>query len=143
LEEAELLAKSKEGRAELEEKYKVEALANMKKHAGNKAYTASEYNTAIHKFTEAITITPENHLLYSNRCMAYMQLKDWQNALHDANKCTDLAPDFAKGHFRKGVVLTEMKKKKEAVESLTKARDLDPKDIEIQQALQKATELTE
>jgi len=111
LEEAELLAKSKEGRAELEEKYKVEAQANMKKHAGNKAFSNGDYPTAIKRFTEAIEITPENHLLYSNRSMAYIQLKDWEDALQDAIKCTELAADFAKGHFRKGIILTELKKK--------------------------------
>jgi len=141
LEEAELLAKSKEGRAELEEKYKVEAQANMKKHAGNKAFSNGDFPTALKRFTEAIEITPENHLLYSNRCMTYIQLKDWENALNDANKCTELAGDFAKGHFRKGVVLTELKRKDDALAALTKARDLDPKDNEIQQAMEKANQL--
>jgi len=141
LEEAEFLAKSKEGRAELEEKYKVEAQANIKKHAGSKAFTNGDYGIAILRFTEALAITPENHLLYSNRAMTYIQIKDWENALHDANKCTELAPDFAKGHYRKGIVLTELKKKPEAIDALTKARDLDPKDVEIQQALDKAAML--
>jgi len=141
LEEAELLAKSKEGRAELEEKYKVEAQANMKKHAGNKAFSNGDYPTAIKRFTEAIEITPENHLLYSNRSMAYIQLKDWEDALQDAIKCTELAADFAKGHFRKGIILTELKKKDDAIIALTKARDLDPKDPEILQALEQAKQL--
>jgi len=44
--------------------------------------------------------------------MAYIQLKDWEDALQDAIKCTELAADFAKGHFRKGIILTELKKKK-------------------------------
>jgi len=143
LEEAEMLAKSKEGRAEMEEKHKLDAQANMKKYAGNKAFAHGDFPTAAEKFTEALAITPTNHLLFSNRCMAYIQLRQWENALDDANKCTELAPDFAKGFFRKGIVLTEMKKKKEAIESLIKARDLDPKDSEILQALDKANNLAE
>lgn len=53
-------------------------------------------------FTEAIEIDPENHILYSNRSAAYASKKDYEHALEDAEKTTQLKPDWAKGWGRKG-----------------------------------------
>jgi stress-induced-phosphoprotein 1 len=57
------------------------------------------------KFTEAIALTPENHILYSNRSAAYASKKDWENALTDAKKTTELKPDWPKGWGRQGTAL--------------------------------------
>lgn len=57
------------------------------------------------KFTQAIAIQPENHILYSNRSAAYASKKDWNNALSDAEKTTTIKPDWAKGWGRKGAAL--------------------------------------
>lgn len=57
------------------------------------------------KFTEAIEIEPENHILYSNRSAAYASKKDYENALTDASKVTEIKPDWAKGWGRKGAAM--------------------------------------
>ena len=57
------------------------------------------------KFSQAIELDPSNHVLYSNRSGAYASLKDWQKALEDANKVTEIKPDWAKGWGRKGTAL--------------------------------------
>lgn len=57
------------------------------------------------KFSEAIAIEPENHVLYSNRSGAYASLKNFQKALEDANKTTELKADWVKGWGRKGAAL--------------------------------------
>ena len=57
------------------------------------------------KFTEAIALDPNNHVLYSNRSGAYASLKDFDKALEDANKTTEIKPDWAKGWGRKGTAL--------------------------------------
>ena len=44
-------------------------------------------------------------MLYSNRSGAYASLRDWENALADANKTTEIKPDWAKGWGRKGTAL--------------------------------------
>lgn len=55
------------------------------------------------KFTQAIAIEPENHILYSNRSAVYSAQSEYQNALEDAEKATSIKPDWSKGHLRKGV----------------------------------------
>lgn len=57
------------------------------------------------KFTQAIAIQPENHILYSNRSAAHASKRDWDNALSDATKTTELKPDWGKGWGRKGAAL--------------------------------------
>ena len=47
-------------------------------------------------------------MLYSNRSGAYASLKDFDKALEDANKTTEIKPDWAKGWGRKGAALHGM-----------------------------------
>ena len=54
------------------------------------------------KFSQAIELDPSNHVLYSNRSGAFASLKQYEEALDDANKTTELKPDWAKGWGRKG-----------------------------------------
>ncbi|TVY24065.1 Heat shock protein sti1-like protein [Lachnellula hyalina] len=77
-------------------------MADELKALGNKAIAEKNFDEAIEKFTEAIEIEPTNHILYSNRSAAFASKKDYQNALNDANKVTEIKPDWAKGWGRKG-----------------------------------------
>ena len=69
--------------------------------------TRAELKLKIHseKFTQAIEIEPTNHVLYSNRSGAYASLKNFDKALEDAEKTTEIKPDWAKGWGRKGSAL--------------------------------------
>ena len=67
------------------------------------AHTVS--NIYREKFSQAIELEPTNHVLYSNRSGAYASLKNFDKALEDANKTTELKPDWAKGWGRKGAAL--------------------------------------
>jgi len=123
--------KSKEGKAQQDEKNKIEAASNLKKMAGNRAFTEGKFPLAISLYSEAIQINPENHLLYSNLCAAYQEVKEWDNALEDAEKCIQLDASFPKGYFRKGQILAKLDRIDEAIKALYEARDLAPKDQEI------------
>jgi len=136
-----IVGKSKEGKAEQEEKNKIEAASNLKKNAGNRAFTQGKYEQSIQHYTEAIQLLPDSHVLYSNRSAAYFQLKNWDKALEDAEKCISLDSQFPKGHFRKGQILMELNKKDEALASLRGARDLAPKDEEILATIAKCEKL--
>ncbi|GAD96261.1 heat shock protein STI1 [Paecilomyces variotii No. 5] len=77
-------------------------MADALKAEGNKAFSAKDYATAAEKFTKAIEIEPENHILYSNRSAVYAAQSEYQKALEDANKATDIKADWSKGWLRKG-----------------------------------------
>ncbi|KAJ5730938.1 Heat shock chaperonin-binding [Penicillium malachiteum] len=77
-------------------------MADALKAEGNKAFSAKDYPTAIEKFTQAIEIEPENHILFSNRSAVYSAQAEYQKALDDAEKAITIKPDWSKGHARKG-----------------------------------------
>ncbi|KAJ9370731.1 hypothetical protein DTO282E5_4491 [Paecilomyces variotii] len=77
-------------------------MADALKAEGNKAFSAKDYATAVEKFTQAIEIEPQNHILYSNRSAVYAAQSEYQKALEDANKATEIKADWSKGWVRKG-----------------------------------------
>ena len=99
----------------------VHGMADTLKAEGNKAFAEKKFDEAMcvhqlflycylltgssEKFTQAIEIEPQNHVLYSNRSGAYASKKEFDQALEDANKTTEIKPDWAKGWSRKGSAL--------------------------------------
>lgn len=80
-------------------------MADALKAEGNKLFAEKKFAESVDKFTQAIELDPTNHVLYSNRSGAYASLKDWQKALDDASKVTEIKPDWSKGWGRKGTAL--------------------------------------
>lgn len=102
-------------------------MAEALKAEGNKAFAEKKFDEAMYvtdfsclvcclllccfltrssdKFTQAIELEPQNHVLYSNRSGAYASKKEFDKALEDANKTTQIKPDWAKGWGRKGSAL--------------------------------------
>lgn len=63
---------------------------------GNAAFSAGRFEEAVSCFSEAITLSPQDHVLYSNRSGAYASLGKYELALKDASQCISLKPDWAK-----------------------------------------------
>lgn len=101
-------------------------MADGLKAEGNKLFAAKDFKGAVEKFSEAIAIEPTNHVLYSNRSGAYASLKQFHQALEDANKTIELKPDWAKGWGRKGAALHGTGDLVAAVEAYEEALKLDP-----------------
>jgi len=66
------------------------------KDEGNKEFSAGNYPKAVELFSRAIECDPTNHVFYSNRSGAYAGLKDFKNALADAEKTISINPSWAK-----------------------------------------------
>ncbi len=50
----------------------------------------------------------KSHVLYSNRCTAYIALEQYEKAMEDADECVRLQPSWAKGYLRRGSVYFRM-----------------------------------
>ena len=101
------------------------------KNKGNAAFSAGDYKTSIDFFSQAIQLDPNNHILYSNRSDrsskkiliklrgltqfflflfvesrsgSYASLKDFENALKDAEKCISLKSEWAKVKKQKIII---------------------------------------
>lgn len=87
------------------------------------------------KFGEAIEADPSNHVLYSNRSGAYASLKQWDKALEDATKTTELKPDWSKGWGRKGAALHGTGDLVGAVDAYEQALKLDENNAQAKSGL--------
>ncbi|KAK6462972.1 hypothetical protein DFJ63DRAFT_99715 [Scheffersomyces coipomensis] len=101
--------------------------ADEYKAQGNKHFAAKEFDQAIEFFTKAIEAseTP-NHVLYSNRSGSYLSLKNFKNALEDAEECVKINGTWAKGYNRVAAAHFGLGNFDDAKQSYTKALELDP-----------------
>ena len=77
---------------------------------GNALFLAGEHGAAAAKYREAIAVDEELHLLHSNLAACLLATEEWALAEAAAKRCTELAPDFVKGHFRLATALREQGK---------------------------------
>ncbi|XP_022738028.1 hsp70-Hsp90 organizing protein 3-like [Durio zibethinus] len=101
-------------------------MADEAKAKGNAAFSSGDFNTAIKHFTEAINLSPTNHVLYSNRSAAYASLHQYEAALSDAKKTVDLKPDWSKGYSRLGAAHVGLHQYQDAVSAYKKGLEIDP-----------------
>ena len=102
------------------------------KKAGNASFGKGEYAEAVEHYTAAIDLWMEpadRAVLYSNRCAAKLKLPgERQKALNDAKRACELAPDYAKGHFRRGQALRALGDPDGAVAAMEHVLRLAPED---------------
>lgn len=84
---------------------------------------------AVSMFTEAIKCDPKDYRFFGNRSYCYYCLEQYPQALADAERSIQLAPDWPKGHFRQGRALMGMKRYSEAEKAMEQVLKLD-KDCE-------------
>ena len=94
---------------------------------GNELFKAQKYPEAVEQYTEAIARNPDDHRVYSNRAACYTKLAAFNEALKDADKCIEIAPDFAKGYTRKGHVEFFTKQYDKALETYQAGLSNDPR----------------
>lgn len=74
-------------------------------------------------------------MLYSNRSGAYASLKNFDKALEDANKTTEIKPDWAKGWGRKGAALHGVGNLVDSIDAFEEALKLDPANAQAKSGL--------
>lgn len=94
---------------------------------GNKYFAQKDFNKAIDYFTKAIEASSEpNHVLYSNRSACYASLKDFAQALTDAEKCVEINGSWAKGYNRVAGAQHGLGNLDDAKQTYEKALEIDP-----------------
>lgn len=93
---------------------------------GNKYFAAKDFPRAIEFFTKAIEASPEpNHVLFSNRSASHASLKNFGNALEDAEACVETNPQWAKGYNRVGAAQYGLGNYDDAKKAYAHALELD------------------
>uniref|UniRef100_H3C3Y8 Zgc:123010 n=1 Tax=Tetraodon nigroviridis TaxID=99883 RepID=H3C3Y8_TETNG len=92
---------------------------------GIKLVQEGQYAQAVALFTEAIKCDPEDYRFLGNRSYCFYCLKQYPQALADADRAIQLAPDWPMGHFRQGSALMGMKRYGEAERAMEQVLRLD------------------
>jgi len=100
-------------------------MADAEKALGNEQFKAGNFPKAIEHFSKAINLEA-NHVLYSNRSACYCSLRQYQEALDDAQKCIEMKGDWGKGYGRKGAALHGLGRFDQAVAAYEKGLDVEP-----------------
>ncbi|XP_068183161.1 uncharacterized protein zgc:123010 isoform X2 [Antennarius striatus] len=99
--------------------------ASLTAEKGIKLVQAGHYTQAVLMFTEAIKCDPKDNRFFGNRSYCYYCLELYPQALADAERSIQLAPDWPKGHFRQGSALMGMKRYGEAEKAMEQVVKLD------------------
>jgi len=105
---------------------------------GRKAYQKQiwgDYIGAITIYTTAIKKYPKDPRPLNNRCLCYIEMKEFKKAMEDADLMIRLFPKHTKSYYRKGEILAALKRYIEAEESYSKVLSLDPECEDAKRAL--------
>lgn len=108
--------------------------------AGDAAFRAKDYASAVSAYTNGLSVDPSHHLLLSNRSAAYLARGEKSRALADARGCVGAAPGFAKGHSRLAAALWSLERWKEAGEAYGAALEIEPSNAVARQGADKCRE---
>jgi len=110
--------------------------AERYKTQGNQALQAGQHEEAVRLYTLAVREDPFCEVYFSNRSAAFVALKQFKEALDDADEVVRLKPAWVKGHTRRGAALSGMKKHEEARKAYAKACDLEPANAQVRQQME-------
>lgn len=116
--------------------------AEKAKADGSAAYQREDFQAAVTNYGKAIEFGGDKDFLrviYSNRSAAYLSMKQNDKALADAKKCTEIDPQWAKGHIRVGDAFFAMRRFVDAYNAYNSGLRLTPSDASLKVKLEKAT----
>jgi len=108
------------------------------KEKGNEFFKKGDYERAIENYTYATEMDPKNHIFMTNRSLCYASMKNWAKSLRDADKAIALKSDWEKGHYRRGVALSNLQRYEEAMQAFQKCMDLNPSSKDYEQQYNQA-----
>lgn len=113
--------------------------ADELKDLGAQAFNGKKFTLALEHYSKAIELSPDSHVLYSNRSAAHASLQQWQQALEDADKCISLKPDWARGHGRRGAAYEGLGERTQAKAAYEVGLVLDPGNLAFATAIRGLT----
>lgn len=104
-------------------KAKSEALSNR----GAALGMAGRFEESIRDITESVALDSTNKNAYANRSIAYLNTRQYEKALGDYQKYLQYEPNNFNFWYESGMVQRMMKRNEDAVKSLDRAIQLNPK----------------
>ena len=101
------------------------------KERGNAYYQRKEYDAAVEWYTRSLDVDGDQHATYTNRAAAHFALNNYEDALSDALKSTELNDSWTKGYYRQGTSLVAMERYDEAIEAYKTGIAKDPTNSQV------------
>ncbi|KKA31022.1 hypothetical protein TD95_004118, partial [Thielaviopsis punctulata] len=119
----------------------VQKLDRMKEQ-GNNEYRAGQWQAAIDRYTEALTIDPANRgtnsKLLQNRALCRIKLREYEEAIADCEKAIGLDPQYLKARKTKANAYGLAGKWEDSVREWKSVHEMDPEDRTILKEIRKA-----
>jgi len=115
------------------------AQADQIKVRGNKHMKDNQLDEALKSYSQAIATDPvgeKAHIYFANRATCHMKLKNYEDAILDAQESARLNPDYVKAHFRLANAYKMNDDTEEAIETYEKVLTMISKDEKIYQICQ-------
>ncbi|XP_033125210.1 hsp70-Hsp90 organizing protein-like isoform X2 [Anneissia japonica] len=112
--------------------------AEEEKNKGNECMKSQNPTEAVLHYTTGIKLDGKDHRLFSNRCLAFLQIQQYYLALQDAKTVIKLNPDWPKGYYRKGEVEYCTEHYEDAIKSYEAGLALESENEGILQAINKS-----
>jgi len=93
---------------------------------GDECFKRQEWGPASEHYTHALHHTPDNEKILSNRSAAYVEVKRYQDALDDAMRVAEIAPEWPKSFFRQGIALRALKRYDMAISAFSEGKTREP-----------------
>ena len=77
-------------------------LSEKAKEEGNFYVKKNEFDKALDCYNKAISLNPENHILYCNRSLIYLKDNLYEKVIDDCTKSISLKNDYSKAYLRRG-----------------------------------------
>lgn len=98
------------------------------KEKGNIEFKNKNYQSAIQIYSDAISLSPDQEVLYANRSLCYKSLLNYRQALNDVNKALNINPKSVKNLKRKYELLVILGNFPEAEQVMQKCCAFEPKE---------------
>ncbi|KAK8679868.1 hypothetical protein V6N13_108831 [Hibiscus sabdariffa] len=90
------------------------------------AFIDDHFELALHLYSQAIQLTPENAELYADRSQANIKLHNFPEAVADANEAIELDPSMSKAYLRKAIACMKLEDYQTAKAALETGAALAP-----------------
>ncbi|KAI4324971.1 hypothetical protein MLD38_030410 [Melastoma candidum] len=104
------------------------------------AFIDDHFELAVDLYSQAISLSPSNPELFADRAQANLKLRNFTEAVADANRAIELDPSMHKAYLRKGNACFELEEYPTAKAALEKGASLVPGDTRFANLIKRCEE---